>query len=402
MSLNRPVEVITQTPDFAAEFPAAQGAALAPARPQSADLLATMNPAALAEAKRRGFAIQINDIRAIAEIGAAPAASLTTTATRILEGVRVNAAGSIGDLLINWANSTQELNPQQLTVQSAGRKLRGLLEKAGLAKDIITQFLERYDTLSERISEIGRQLNAQKEQLITDATQMGELATQSEALSAELLLEAAGVRNRIDYERHQLAGLNHLADSGKPFDEEYRNLLTIIIPILEQKQADLLAQAFAAKLTAEQARVQLKANLELSAKVGSALTLTMTIWRTQIAVYVTTLRQQEAAKGVSAVRDVTGTMMQQTAQALHQGAVMAAQEANTPLITAETLVKVVEEYRATVEDVVAEYQKGRGIREAAAKTISEQVVQLEAAKANAATQITAAVSTGAPQLQQPR
>lgn len=371
-------------------------------QPGPKDLFKSMKPEAIAEAKIRGFALVLDDPRALAEIGSASAQSLTATATLILDGVRVNTAGPVGEMLITLAASTQELNPQELTTQKGVSKLRGILVKAGLAKDVITQFLQRYDSISDRIDAIQHGLKQQQENLITDAQRMNELSIESEALSAQLLLDAAGINQRLTYEKRQLQGLNLLAERGQPFDEAKRDLLTTVIPILEQKQADLLVQAFAAKLTAEQAKVQMKSNIELAAKVGSALTLTMTVWKTQIAVFVTSLRNQEAAKGTAAVRDVTGSMLEQTASALHTGAVMAAKEANTPLIAAETLIRVVNEYKATVDDVIGEYQRGQVIRETAAKTIAEQVAQLEASKASAAAQISTNAAGNAPQITSPR
>ena len=100
-------------------------------------------------------------------------------------------------------------------------------------------------------------------------------------------------------------------------------------------------------------------------KLQSSIINTIPIWKNQIVIAISLLRQNKALELQRDVTNTTNEMLTRNAELLKEGSVAVATESNRGIIDIETLQKVNQDLIATIDEVMRIQAEGRDKRKAA-------------------------------------
>ncbi len=126
-----------------------------------------------------------------------------------------------------------------------------------------------------------------------------------------------------------------------------------------------------------QLRLVQKNDEVLVEKIQSSLLNTIPLWKNQMVIALTIVRQNAALKLQKQVTDTTNELLMKNAEMLKQGSIETAIEAERGIVELETLQKVNDDLIETVTEVIRIQQEGRMARANAEKEIANMESQLK-------------------------
>ena len=100
----------------------------------------------------------------------------------------------------------------------------------------------------------------------------------------------------------------------------------------------------------------------MAEKIRSSIVNTIPLWKSQMVMALSLHHSEQAMKAQREVTDVTNELLTKNAQALHQGSVSIAREAERGIVDLETLKKTNLELIATLDEVRQIQDDGRARR----------------------------------------
>ena len=108
----------------------------------------------------------------------------------------------------------------------------------------------------------------------------------------------------------------------------------------------------------------------MSEKIRSSIVNTIPLWKNQMVMALALYNSEQAMKAQNEVTNVTNQLLEKNAQALHQGSVTIAKEAERGIVDIETLRKTNLELIATLDEVRQIQNDGRAKRAAAEEELA--------------------------------
>ena len=103
----------------------------------------------------------------------------------------------------------------------------------------------------------------------------------------------------------------------------------------------------------------------MAEKIQTSLVNTIPLWKSQMVMALTMHHSKQALEAQREVSEVTNELLKKNAEALHQGSVSIAREAERGIVEVETLKKTNQELIASLEEVRQIQEDGRAKRAAA-------------------------------------
>ena len=100
----------------------------------------------------------------------------------------------------------------------------------------------------------------------------------------------------------------------------------------------------------------------MAEKIRSSIVNTIPLWKSQMVMALSLYHSEQAMKAQREVTDVTNELLTKNAQALHQGSIGIAREAERGIVDLETLKKTNQELIATLDEVRQIQDDGRARR----------------------------------------
>lgn len=151
-------------------------------------------------------------------------------------------------------------------------------------------------------------------------------------------------------------------ESGLPEDAQAANDFANMIGRFEKKIHDLeLTRTISIQMSPQIRMVQNNDSL-MAEKIRSSIVNTIPLWKSQMVLALSMYHSEQAMKAQREVTDVTNQLLQKNAQALHQGSVNVAKEAERGIVDIETLKKTNQELIATLDEVRQIQDDGRARR----------------------------------------
>lgn len=325
-----------------------------------------------AQAKQLATQIDVLDSQSVLSYGAEAQEKLGEFSQLILNKVQNQDVGPIGDALSDLMYRLNEADPEELEAEDN----RGLFKKLfSKVKKSAYEITAKYQQIGAQIDQIAVKLDREKEALMKDSQILEQLYQKNKDFFDALnLYIAAGelkmeeLENTIIPEAEQKA----LATNDQ-MDAQVVNDLTQFYNRLEKRTYDL---KLARQITIQQApqiRLIQNTNQALAEKIQSSINTAIPLWKNQVAIALTLLRQKQAVTAQRQVSETTNDLLKKNSEMLKISAIETAKENERGTVDIETLKKTQSDLVTTIQETMRIQSEGRAKRQEAEK----ELVQLE-------------------------
>ena len=318
--------------------------------------------------------INVGDSQSVIQYGALAQSEVSKFSDAILDQIRAKDSGEVGAVLTDLLTKVHEVD-----VDSLDPNKQGFFDKLfGNIKRETGKFMARYEKLGVQIEKIIDQLDRAKLQLIRDITTLYTMYAKNLEYLKELdIYIMAGSLKLKELNDKVLPELREKAQrTGDPVDAQKVKDMSELISRFEKKIHDLKLTRMIAIQTAPQIRLIQNNDQTLVEKIQSSIMNTIPLWKNQIVIAITMLRQQNALKLQKDVTKTTNELLAKNSEMLKTSSIEIAKENERGIVEIETLKKVNEDLMITLEETIKIQQEGRARRQQAEmelKTMEEDL-----------------------------
>lgn len=288
---------------------------------------------------------------------------------QMLDEVQSKDVGPIGDTLNQLMSKLSEVNPDDLN-QDNQSKLKRLFRRT---KASINEVFSRMQSVSSQVDRITIQLDKHKGNLTKDIQLLDHLYEQNKVYFDDVSLYiAAAQRKKQDINASELPKLRqHAEQSGNQMDIQSVADMEQFVDRLDKKIYDLQLSRQIAIQTAPQIRMIQNVNQALAEKIQSSILTSIPLWKNQMAIALTLMRQKNAVTAQRAVTDTTNDLLTRNAAMLKQNAIETATENERGIVDIETLKATQNDIIETIEQTLQIQYNGRQKRQQAERELSQ-------------------------------
>ena len=358
MSTDNYIPSLTLEPNAAAaveEAPAPQ--AVKEDIPVEKPELSKLSPAEQAAVKEFAGKIDILNTEQVMNYGSAAQKNITEFSDAALNSVRTKDLGEVGDMLSDLVIELKGLNfdPEEK------KGFLGLFKKTS---QNIAALKAQYDKAEVNVDKIVESLEKHEITLMKDISLMDKMYERNQEYMKELTMYILAGKIKIEHLRNvELPEIQEKArQSGLPEDAQAANDFANMIGRFEKKIHDLeLTRTISIQMSPQIRMIQNNDTL-MAEKIRSSIVNTIPLWKSQMVMALSLHHSEQAMKAQREVTDVTNELLTKNAQALHQGSVSIAREAERGIVDMETLKKTNLELIATLDEVRQIQDDGRARR----------------------------------------
>ena len=358
MSTDSYIPSLTLEPNAAAaveEAPAPQ--AVKEDIPVEKPELSKLSPAEQAAVKEFAEKIDVLNTEQVMNYGSAAQKNITEFSDAALNSVRSKDLGQVGDMLSDLVIELKGLNFEP-------EEKKGFLGLFKKASQNIASLKAQYDKAEVNVDKIVESLEKHEITLMKDISMMDKMYERNQEYLKELTMYILAGKIKIEHLRNvELPEVQAKArESGLPEDAQAANDFANMISRFEKKIHDLeLTRTISIQMSPQIRMIQNNDTL-MAEKIRSSIVNTIPLWKSQMVMALSLHHSEQAMKAQREVTDVTNELLTKNAQALHQGSVSIAREAERGIVDLETLKKTNQELIATLDEVRQIQDDGRARR----------------------------------------
>ncbi|MBM7713710.1 uncharacterized protein YaaN involved in tellurite resistance [Bacillus thermophilus] len=329
----------------------------------------TAKPAKLIEAlpedsKKRAvdLAKQIDPAnhQAIISYGTQAQSQLLNFSSSMLEHVQNKDIGPIGDILNDLMGKLKSVNPEELTPE----KKNFFSKMFGKISNSIQEVMSKYQKTGAQIDRISIKLNQSKEVLLDDLKMLEQLYEKNkEYFHALNIFIAAGELKLEEIRKETIPALKKKAEaSGDQMAFQDVNDMMQFADRLEKRLYDLKLSRQITIQSAPQIRMIQNTNQALAEKIQTSIMTAIPLWKNQIAIALSLIRQRQAVEAQKQVSKTTNDLLLKNAEMLKSNTIETARENERGLVDIETLKKTQASLISTLEETIKIQQEGRSKR----------------------------------------
>ena len=287
-----------------------------------------------------------------------------------LAAVKTQDTGEVGNMLV-------DLVAQLKGFEKDTDEPKGFFGKLfSKGEDKVVRMKAMYEKTSTNVESIAGSLEAYQAQLLKDVAMFDRLYDQNTEYFRNLTLYIIAGEEKLERVRNEELKpmLDKAAETGDAMDAQQANDLAAQCDRFEKKLHDLKLTRQVSMQMAPQIRLLQNNDSMLVERIQSTLTNTLPLWKSQMVLALGMNNSQQALKAQRAVTDMTNELLRKNAEALKQGTVETAREAERGIIDMETLVATNKSLIDSINEVMAIQKEGRTKRIAA----EQQMAQMEA------------------------
>lgn len=336
--------------------------------PRLVDMLPESNKRQALELSKQ---IEPGNQAAILSYGAPAQAKLHDFSHSMLAHVQKQDVGPIGDIISDLMYRLQEADPDEL----AARNKNIFTKMFHRVKQSINEITSKYQKIGTQIDRIALKLEHSKKRLIEDNSFLEQLYDKNKDYFQALnIYIAAGELKLEDIQDKLLPELKKKAEqTGDQMDFQEYNDLMQFADRLEKRVHDLKLSRQITIQQAPQIRLIQNTNQALAEKIQSSIMTAIPLWKNQVAIALTLLRQQQAVQAQRQVSETTNELLKRNADMLKTNAVETARENERGIVDIETLKETQSSLIETLQETLKIQQEGRAKRAAA----EQELVSME-------------------------
>ena len=278
----------------------------------------------------------------------------------MLDHVQNKDVGEIGDILSELMSKLEQVNPDELQPEK-----RNLFAKLfGRISSSVNEVLSKYQKTGAQIDRITVKLDHCKKALMTDNMMLEQLYEKNkEYFQALNIYIAAGEVKLEELQTKTIPELKRKAEiSQDQMDFQDVNDLMQFADRLEKRMYDLKLSRQITTQSAPQIRLIQNTNQALVEKIQSSIMTAIPLWKNQIAIALTLIRQRSAVEAQKQVSKTTNDLLLKNAEMLKTNTIETAKENERGIVDIETLKKTQENLVSTLEETLRIQSEGRSKR----------------------------------------
>jgi len=319
--------------------------------------------------------IDPNDQQAIIAFGTEAQKKLHDLSHSMLKHVENKDVGEIGSVLKDLMKKLEEVNPEELAPEKQGffARIFGKLSRS------VNEILTKYQKTGAQIDRISVKLERSKDALVHDNRLLQELFVKNKDFYDALnVYIAAGEVKLAELETEIIPQLKQKAEQtqNQMVFQEVNDMIQFS-QRLEKRVHDLKLSRQITLQTAPQIRLIQNTNQALVEKIQSSILTAIPLWKNQIAIALTLMRQRKAVEAQKQVTETTNELLLKNAEMLKTNTIETAKENERGLIDVETLKQTQENLVTTIEETLRIQTEGRQKRQEAERELIEMENELK-------------------------
>lgn len=312
--------------------------------------------------------IDVGNAQAIMSYGAAAQQKLGEFSHSMLNHVQNQDTGEIGDSLNDLMYRLNEANPDELRAEDNNvfKKIFGKVKRS------VYEMTSKYQKIGAQIDKIAIKLDKEKSGLLNDNMMLEQLYQKNKDYFDALNIYIAAGELKMEELQTTLIpeAVKKAEASNDQMDVQIVNDLNQFLDRLEKRTHDL---RLARQMTIQQApqiRLIQNTNQALAEKIQSSINTAIPLWKNQIAIALTLLRQKDAVTAQRQVSETTNDLLKKNSAMLKISAIETAKENERGVIDIETLQQTQNDLVETLQETLKIQQEGRIKRKDAEKELT--------------------------------
>lgn len=328
-------------------------------QPQPKEEAPALTPAEQQMVNEFAAKIDIENTNQILQYGAGTQKKMADFSDTVLENVKMQDLGEIGDLITNVVGELRDFD-----AQDDGGRFFGFFKKQSSK---IENLKNKYDKAEVSIEKITDSLQQHQVRLLKDSAMLDKMYEQNLNYFKELTMYILAGKKKLEETRNgKLAALKNKAMMSElPEDAQAARDLDEKCNRFEKKLHDLELTRTIAMQTAPQIRLIQNNDTVMVEKIQTTIVNTIPLWKSQMVLALGIAHSAEAAQAQRQVTDITNELLRKNAEMLHTATVETAKESERGIVDLETLQKTNADLIQTLDDVMRIQMEGRQKRQAA-------------------------------------
>lgn len=294
---------------------------------------------------------------------------------RILNEVKTTDVGPVGDSLNGLMSKLKSVNPEELNPENQS-KLKRIFKRT---KASVNEIFSKMQSVGSQIDRISIELDKHKNNLKKDIDMLDELYDMNKDYFDELsiYIEAAKHKQYV-LQQDEIPKLREQAKStGNQMDVQAASDMEQFVDRLDKRIYDLQLSRQIAIQTAPQIRMIQNVNQALAEKIQSSILTSIPLWKNQMSIALTLMRQRNAVSAQKTVTDTTNDLLLKNSELLKQNALATATENERGVVDIETLKTTQKDIIETIEQTLQIQEQGRTKRKQAESELNELETELQ-------------------------
>ncbi|MEC0253340.1 toxic anion resistance protein [Bacillus halotolerans] len=302
--------------------------------------------------------IDHNNMNSIVLYGSQAQSKLLNFSHTMIDHVQKKDVGEIGEILGELMKKLEQVNPDEL--QS---KKKGFLARMfGKVSHSLQEVLSKYQKTSVQIDRISLKLEHSKNALLSDNKLLEQLYDKNKEYFSALNIYIAAGELKLDGLRTKtIPELKRQAESSEHNQMAVQEVNDLIqfADRLDKRVHDLLLSRQISIQSAPQIRLIQNTNQALAEKIQSSIVTAIPLWKNQVAIALTLLRQRNAVNAQQKVSDTTNELLLKNAELLKTNTIETVKANERGIVDIDTLKKVQESLISTLEETLTIQEEGR-------------------------------------------
>lgn len=294
---------------------------------------------------------------------------------RILNEVNTTDVGPVGESLNGLMSKLKSVNPEELNPENQS-KLKRIFKRT---KASVNEIFSKMQSVGSQIDRISIELDKHKNNLKKDIDMLDELYNMNKDYFEELSLyiEAAKKKQHALQQTEVPKLRTQAKTTGNQMDVQAASDMEQFIDRLDKRIYDLQLSRQIAIQTAPQIRMIQNVNQALAEKIQSSILTSIPLWKNQMSIALTLMRQRNAVSAQKAVTDTTNDLLLKNSELLKQNALETATENERGVVDIETLKTTQNDIIETIEQTLQIQEQGRTKRKQAETELNQLESELQ-------------------------
>ena len=313
--------------------------------------------------------------QAMITYGTPAQSKLLTFSHSMLEHVQKKDVGEVGEIIAELMKKLNEVNPDELNPDKPSFFARIFGKISGSIQEV----LSKYQKTGAQIDRISVKLERSKNILLSDIVMLEKLyETNKEYFHALNIYIAAGELKLEELHNTTIPNLKKAAEStGDQMKFQEVNDMIQFADRLDKRLYDLKLSREITIQGAPQIRLIQNTNQALVEKIQSSIMTAIPLWKNQVAIALTLIRQRHAVEAQKLVSKTTNDLLLKNAEMLKSNTIETAKENERGLVDIETLKKTQENLISTLEETLRIQEEGRTKRRHAEQELATMENELK-------------------------
>lgn len=309
------------------------------------------------QARELATKIDTNDAQAVMAYGAVAQEKLSEFSQSMLNHVQNQDLGPVGDSLNDLMYQLNQANPEELRAQE-GNIFKKMF---GKVKQSIFEITAKYQKVGAQIDNIAVKLDKEKDGLLKDNGMLEQLYHKNKDYFDALNIYIAAGEIKMEELQTTIIpeAMAKAQETGDQMDVQIANDYTQFLDRLDKRTYDL---KLAREITIQQApqiRLIQNTNQALAEKIQASINTAIPLWKNQVVIALTLLRQKDAVTAQRQVSETTNDLLKKNSEMLKISAIETAKENERGIVDIETLQKTQDDLLETIQETLRIQQEGK-------------------------------------------